>query len=221
MWPFSKKKEKQQQQTVATSAAALTSSTPEPAPEDWTERIELAVACGYGSEDDVRREIREDVARDDDDEAVVARWMAVLEERLAEQRRREESWTEVTDNDRLTRAFARLEAEGIVAVEDAGYTMSDGWCVVGERADERPGATGAVFFHRQDVERGVDDGGLLLAFGGLTEGADDAAAVVIARRVVAVLREAGLEVGWSGDASKRILVGPFPWRRRRTTTAPA
>lgn len=47
----------------------------------------------------------------------------------------------------MLRAFAELEREGIVALANAGYTQSDGWTDVAERAgDDEPTA---VFWHAQ------------------------------------------------------------------------
>jgi hypothetical protein len=69
----------------------------------------------------------------------------------------------------LRAAFETLNSIGIVALENAGYTQSDGWDDVNEIANrlndsgKRPRA--GVFYHGQDVARGRRGEGLMLTFG--------------------------------------------------------
>jgi len=67
----------------------------------------------------------------------------------------------VTVNDRIRRAFAELNKRGIVALQNAGMTMSDGWEDANETATSS--TRGATFYHRQDLERAMHGEGLLLA----------------------------------------------------------
>ena len=64
-------------------------------------------------------------------------------------RTEEQSWSAATGNDRLTAAFEALSAQGLVALEDAGVSIQDGWGGVGLK--QRRAHRGAVFFHQQDV----------------------------------------------------------------------
>jgi hypothetical protein len=140
---------------------------------------------------------------------------------LDEQRAAEQGWTEPTVNDRITEAFAALEDRGIVALEDAGYTMSEGWSDVNEAADDFPDPRGGTFFHGQDVERGVRGEGLMLAFGSFEDGeGHEAASVAVGREIVEVLEAHGVPTEWSGSVKERIRVLPFPWRRRQFTESP-
>jgi hypothetical protein len=133
----------------------------------------------------------------------------------------EATWTEPTVNDRITEAFADLEDRGIVALEDAGYTVSDGWEDAREAAEELDEARGAVFFHGQDVERGVRGEGLTLAFGAFSKGAgSDEASIGIGREVVEVLAAHGIATTWKGTAQHRIEIPPFPWQKRQFTESP-
>lgn len=138
-----------------------------------------------------------------------------------EQRAAEATWTEPTTNDRITEAFAALEDRGIVALENAGYTMSDGWSDCNEAAADLPDARGATFFHGQDVERGVRGEGLMLAFGAYVEGdGHEAASVAIGREIVEVLEAHGVPTEWNGSVKTRITIRPFEWRRRQFTESP-
>ncbi|QAT84301.1 hypothetical protein EJ065_2729 [Corallococcus coralloides] len=98
--------------------------------------------------------------------------------------------------------------------------MSDGWSDVNGRASRRrPVPRGAVFFHGQDLERGVRGEGLLLAFGAYEndEAQQEAASLAIAREVRETLARHGVRTDWNGDVDERLLIPPFAWRKRRYT----
>lgn len=125
------------------------------------------------------------------------------------------TWTEPTINDAIDLAFAELDSSGIIALQNAGYTMSEGWEDVAEEAHHRPGARGAVFYHGQDLERAVAGDGLYLAFGSLSEGSDEPAlSVQIGKDVCSTLEKHGVATRWDGTVKTRIHVPPFEWRRR-------
>lgn len=124
-------------------------------------------------------------------------------------------WPDVTDHDRLERAFSALETQGVVCRQN--FTCC-GTCGVAEIGDEmhatreRGGAVdGYAFFHMQDTESAIDGGGLYLNYGAVDEG--EAAAVSIARRIVDAVSAVGLPVEWDGDWGKRIFVR-LQWQRR-------
>lgn len=117
---------------------------------------------------------------------------------------------------RLKAAFAALNAMGIVALEDAGYTQSDGWDDVNEIANrlldsgKRPRA--GVFYHRQDKERGKNGEGLFLTFGSYAEQDTDADSIAVGHIVVDVLKTHGFEPEWNGMLSTRLHTGRFDWK---------
>ena len=183
------------------------------------ESLDVIVRCGYGSEADAMEQFLEQ-ARDEldawEDEAALAPWRAEAEQAFAQQREREASWTGESHNDRIDRAFAALSERGIVALQGAGYTMSDGWSDVRDARDDHPQAFAATFFHRQDVERAVDGGGLLLAFGAFADGDAHAQESLRAARIICdTLAEHGVSTSWDGSLNQRIAIDPFEWRRRR------
>src|SRR5262245_20208383 len=82
-------------------------------------------------------------------------------------RKAERKWPAETDCDRLEQAFRSLREAGVITVENAGYTTSDGHHET-DLAVAREGAGrfhGYVFYHGQDLERVVHSGQLYLAFG--------------------------------------------------------
>ena len=128
-------------------------------------------------------------------------------------------WTKPTRNDALEEAFAELAARGILAMENAGYTQSDGWSDVNDAASrlaaEGKAPRGGAFYHGQDLARAIDGHGLYITFGAYEE--DDTLAdtksVEVGEQIAAVLRAHGFAVAWDGSVASRIHTGPFPWRR--------
>lgn len=175
------------------------------------------IRSGYGLDtlpDEVAERAEDLVGELDEDDLA---WLeGFVADGLTAQREREASWgDEETVNDRLDEAFAELLDDGIVALQNAGYTISEGWEDVQEARREVPEAHGAVFWHGQDTERAVRGDGLMLAFGSFTMGEEhEPASLAIAREACDVLRKHGVEVSWSGSLNERIRIAPFEWRKR-------
>ena len=177
---------------------------------------------GYGTLDEVRERLVEQVRdefRLEEPETIaneVTHFEAMLERAWRDQQQAEASWPENTTNDRLDAAFEALRERGIVALQDAGYTMSDGWEDIHDARRDVEGAWGGVFFHRQDVEGAVDGQGLMLAFGAFAKGDDhEPESLRLAREVCAVLGQHDVATEWDGTLGKRISIPPFDWRKRR------
>jgi hypothetical protein len=142
---------------------------------------------------------------------------AKVAEEFASKRAAEATWPAETDCDRLDRVFDQLEAEGIIALQNAGMTQSDGLDDVSQVYAESGGDGksrygGYVFYHGQDLERVVAGGDLWLSVGAAD--GDKAKGVEIGRRVQAALAAAGFAVRWNGDLRTRIAVTGIKWQRR-------
>ena len=126
----------------------------------------------------------------------------------------EKTWPQETNCDRLNNAFEAMRSENIAAIQNAGYTMSDGFTEVAELLHQigRDGVRGYCFYHGQDLERAVCGEGLMLAFGDLDDTLDGK--IEIGKIVVDVMRANGFNVEWDRDPEKRISTGPFEWHRR-------
>ncbi|NMO18098.1 hypothetical protein HPC49_19215 [Pyxidicoccus fallax] len=184
-------------------------------------RIEVAVLGGYIDEKEILAHAEEDLEEGSSEHESLPSYARRL---LDEQRAAEARWTEPTVNDAITRAFDELNSRGIVALENAGYTKSEGWEDVGNVAKySYEPMRGATFFHGQDVERGVLGAGLWLAFGALDADGnpsdDDAASLAIAHEVRETLARHGVPTEWNGSVEQRIHIPPFDWRKRRWTQA--
>lgn len=134
----------------------------------------------------------------------------------------EASWPAETMNDRIDAAFKELSEAGIVALQGAGYTMSDGWDETNDIAAQLdPAPRGAVFYHWQDLERGVRGEGLWLAYGAYVEGdGHEQASLAIAAEACEALRRHGVPVTFRGNIDERIFIEPFNWQRRYRPDAP-
>jgi hypothetical protein len=127
------------------------------------------------------------------------------------------SWPDVTDCDRLDAVFAALTDKGIVALQYAGYTQSDGYADVSEafhgRAD-RDAVVGYCFYHAQDLDRAVNGDGLYLAFGPMDPKDEEVEGPRVGVLIADELRGAGFEVQWNGTFDQRIFVPKIDWKRR-------
>jgi hypothetical protein len=144
-------------------------------------------------------------------------WLRAEVDKAFQQKRAEEkTWPEVTDCDRLDRVFESLEEQGILALQNAGYTQSDGLSDVSqlyhEAGGEQSGIEGYCFYHGQDLERVMNSRELWLAFGHVS--GEDEPGAEIGRRIKRAFEAAGFSVEWDGSVKTRLLVRDFRWQRR-------
>jgi len=173
---------------------------------------------GYSSAEVIGGWIEENAAAGDGFDLA---WIQAFAERtLARKRAAEAQWPEVTDNDRLERAFVRMNEQGICAVQWAGNDMDEALEAVIDalrEADEAGVAEdhywGVCFFHSQDMDRALDGQGLLLAFDAIGSEAE-ADMVRVGRKVCDALEQEGLKPNWNGRANSRIDVPSLRWQRR-------
>jgi hypothetical protein len=136
-------------------------------------------------------------------------WRVVGAE-LADHLAAQAAWPETTDADRLTAAFRRLSAAGIVAREDFACCQSCGLAELGGEVVDGETPRGYAFYHHQDATDAATDGGLYIAFGRF----EQPPTAEIGREVADALADQGLAVSWDGDPTTRIQL-TLTWRRRR------
>ncbi|KHD06725.1 hypothetical protein PN36_11055 [Candidatus Thiomargarita nelsonii] len=170
--------------------------------------IKTWVWSGFYSLDEVYENI-EDILEEDCDEN-----MSLASEEYQKKLEDEKSWPDVTDCDRLNSVFEELNQQGIIAIQNAGYTMSHGFEDVGEELNtrNRSQVKGYCFYHGQDIERAVIGAGVRLAFGDLDN--IDQKKVEVGEIVINVLNKHGFETEWNGTAGTRINVTNLKWQRR-------
>jgi hypothetical protein len=182
---------------------------PDEVREELEKQVRTWVRCGY---DDRKQlvEAAEDYLVSGDERPVSRAQAQRLVDRLwQEQVAEQEDWARPTDPDRLTGAFAALDAAGVTAREN--FTCCHN-CGMSEIGAEREDARGFVFFHRQSTESAAGGHGLSLYYGGFDGSADTTTAV--GHEVVAALTAAGLSAQWDGNPDKAIDVTPLTWHKR-------
>lgn len=144
-----------------------------------------------------------------------------LAEALAAHAAVQAGWARPTDNDRLDRAFAALEAAGVIARQ---HFSCCGTCGSSEIWDEIDAASktgapvrGYTFFHMQDTESAAEGDGLYLNYGAVEEG--ESAALAIGHEIVAALAAQRLTTDWDGSWDRRIHVA-LDWKRWRPSAEP-
>jgi len=143
--------------------------------------------------------------------------IAAVDAAFASLARDKTTWPATTDCDRLDSVFASLNGRGIIALQNAGYTQSDGYDDVRqsyhERSD-RDSVIGYCFYHGQDLERAVHGEGLYLAFGPMDAKKEKTEGPRIGAMIVEELTRAGFAVRWDGTFDQRISIPAIDWKRR-------
>jgi hypothetical protein len=192
--------------------------------EHLRDTTEAMVLGGYEEEQKVLASLEELLSHELEGKPEAAERLLAYARRLFEEHRAAEvSWTEPTMNDAIDRAFEELNRRGIIALQNAGYTQSDGWGEVEAAAAESyERVRGATFFHGQDVERGVLGAGLMLTFEAFEDDPKrrDEASLAIAHEIRETLARHGVPTEWNGSVRTRIQILPFEWRKRREVPRP-
>lgn len=185
------------------------------------EVLEFLVESVYQDADDADDDESEEPEESQEiavEEVEVERLRQVIEQQFNQKRQSEATWPKLTDCDRLSAAFAELTQRGIVSLENAGYTISDGWSDWDETITNDWHAKGRLnevrggcFYHGQDLERAVQGAGLNIAFSAIS--GEDADGLAIGREIVEVLEKHDFKPTWNCSISERIFV-PIVWQKR-------
>jgi hypothetical protein len=184
-------------------------------PADVLEEISIEVRGGFDDRERIIEMFLEEKYEPGElDENEVA---AAVDAAIQEHEKQKLSWPTVTDCDKLARVFARLNANGIIAIHNAGYTQSDGYDDVLQIHDEHPdkkAVLGYCYYHGQDLERVVQGQGLYLSFGPIDPQNEETKGPKVGAVIESELKAAGFSVEWDGTFSKRISIPEFDWKNR-------
>ncbi|MFJ3514060.1 MULTISPECIES: DUF6891 domain-containing protein [unclassified Streptomyces] len=173
-------------------------------------RIREVLAGGYTTRARLT-ELAEDYLVSGDHRPVSRAQAEALADRMWLERVEEQTgWAGETDPERLSRAFAELDAAGITARENFTCCRSCGEAEIG--AEGGPDARGFVYFHDQCTDSATAGHGLTLLYGGFD--GTSATTAAVGREVVTALTRAGLPTRWDGDPGQSITVTPLTWHRR-------
>ena len=178
------------------------------------ESIRQYVWSGFFDADEIVEMIDEAVLRPGE---IDHSWLRVqIAEEFRKKRAAEPTWPAVTDCDWVDQVFESLERQGILSLQNAGYTQDNGIDDVTqfyyEAGGEQSDIVGYCFYHGQDLERVMEDGDLGLTFGDILGG--DEKGVEIGRRIKLAFETAGFTVVWDESIETRLLVKGINWQRR-------
>ena len=175
------------------------------------DEIRLRVWSGFHSLADILMMLEDCDEPDSVDQEMLAE---LARSEFQAKREAEVTWPSITDCDRLEDAFYALISLGVVALHNAGYTMSDGLSAVGYELVNYHGdqVKGYCFYHEQDVGRAVDGYGLWVAFGDLDN--TESGKRAVGQLVKTELERQGFIVTWDGDPNTRIDLPKILWQRR-------
>jgi hypothetical protein len=140
--------------------------------------------------------------------------VAFIETEMAKKNSDEMNWDKITDCDRLDQLFDMLNEMKIVAIQNAGYTMSDGHEDVGAIHKTKPRGyfVGYCFYHGQDLERVIEGSVLHLAYGDMRDTEEGKAKV--GNIIIELANKFDLKTNWDGNINKRIEIVDLKWQRR-------
>ena len=126
----------------------------------------------------------------------------------------ESAWVSATDCDKLDKAFADLETQGVLTRQnftccnDCGHEEMQSEL----RKQKRKKLRGFAFFHQQDTQKACQGNNLLLTFDAIEKNLEKA--VEVGEDIVKALQKAGLVAEWNGSYLQRIVV-KVSWKKRR------
>ncbi|MFD0265011.1 DUF6891 domain-containing protein [Streptomyces sp. NPDC127106] len=174
------------------------------------DQVRDVLAAGYATRAELAEAAEEYLVSGDRRPVSRAQAEALADRMWRERVEEQAGWEGETDPERLSRAFAELEAAGITAREHFSCCRTCGTSEIG--AVGSPDARGFVYFHMQCTDGAAAGHGLNLLYGGFDGSPETTAAV--GREVVAALARAGLPTSWNGDPGEAVTVTPLTWNRR-------
>jgi len=182
---------------------------------DTLEEISTMVRSGFYTKNDLMPIFCEEMYAPG--ELIPEEISVALDSEFAKLAADQHSWPAVTDCDRLNEAFLAINRRRVIALQNAGYTQSDGYDDFLQALDESPdkiSILGYCYYHGQDLERAVRGGGLYLSFGPTDPKTEATKGAEVGRIIQEEMARVGLPVKWDGGFSTRIHIPRLTWQRR-------
>ena len=178
--------------------------------------VEKLVAEGFPGEEEIIEIATNSLIDELGEEKLVEDITRATRDALRHHLRLQENWPAVTDCDRLDKAFASLEGQGLMTRQNFAPEPENGTTeIVAQANAERShrAITGFVFYEVEDTTNAVENNELNLSFGAIEDSAT--ATIAVAKQVIAALEAEGLKVEWDGEPNDRICMPEFTWKKRR------
>ncbi|WP_299249176.1 hypothetical protein [uncultured Cytophaga sp.] len=174
---------------------------------------------GFLSNEEITDNIIEEVEDNEFEDEISKKWIkATIKSEFEKLKMESKSWENPTKTEKLIAAFEELRTLNIIALHNAGYTMSDGESDVVEveiaLRENGIESDGYCFYHQQDLERAMDykAPSLMIAFQKVNN-TDDAVTIRVGKLVVAILKSHDLNVVWDESVNKKIELPGFAWQK--------
>jgi hypothetical protein len=182
------------------------------------ESIYSQVRMGFNSIEDIKEGIIEEIEDNGFENEISQQWaFDYIDAEWKKLFEESKHWKKPTDTDRLVQAFDELCQNNIIALHNAGYTISDGEYEVveieRELQDNQVVSDGYCFYHEQDLARAIYNGNpmLYIAFNKI-DNTDDAVTIEVGKKIVAMLKKYNFEVEWNEKPTTRIAIKNFSWK---------
>ncbi|MCR9231503.1 MAG: hypothetical protein NXI29_10875 [bacterium] len=192
-----------------------------PLSQEAQNQIDWMVRSGFYDYSDLFRTLCLEVFPDEEMDIKLVK--QACDQRIQSWQREQKNWPAVTDCDRLDKAFEKLEEQGIISIQFAGNTQSDGYEIFEDTLhihDHPASVIGYCFFHKQDLERVMDGKDLILSFGPVNPEDEKSRGPEIGKIIQQELEQAGLKVKWDGTFNERIRVTDMVWQKRNPACKP-
>lgn len=128
----------------------------------------------------------------------------------------EKNWSSLTDFDRLVNCFDELNKNDIIAIHNAGNTITDGiedsFEVFHHLKSQKINAKWFCFYNLQDIEIAIKSNSLNLGFGDFEN--NTLKSLEIGKTITKILKNNGFSIEWNEDINQRIKIQPFYWKKR-------
>jgi hypothetical protein len=177
--------------------------------------IRFSVRCGFFDEARLIEMYSEEIYAPGELDPVELRQF--VNQELSSLREDQRAWPAETDCDRLSAVFKILNSRGIISIENAGNTQSDGYddtMQIYREAKDKKSFIGYCFYHGQDLDRAVRGEGLYLAFGPVDPAKEESEGPRIGKIIAEELNKKGFTSEWKGTFNTRIRIPKVDWKRR-------
>jgi len=180
--------------------------------EEVNYEISVLIDSGFYNSNEVLEIIEEQFM---DEEISLLEIENIISDKYNEKIAKEKKWERPTDFDRLKTSFIQLNKNNILAIHNAGYTVSEGVEdsveVFHHLKTKDIVPEGFCFYHFQDIERAIESKLLNIAFGDFES--SEKKALEIGKKIVDVLESNNFLVNWNEDIDMRIEINPFCWEK--------
>ena len=171
--------------------------------------IQLLIKSGFYSDDEILEIIDDEFIEEDISEDLFLKLFLETKENI------EEVEEDSEDFINLKKAFDDLTKENIISIHNAGYDIEEGiqdsFELFTHLRNNKYSPEGFCFYTFEDIENGIEDNILNIAFGDFEY--DEDKGLKIAKKIVNILKSYGFDIGWNESVDEIIEIKNFNWKK--------